>query len=223
MIQLFHVTKSYGPGPPALNDISLRVDKGEFVFIMGPSGAGKTTLLRLLFCSDQPDEGQILINGKNISRLNGRGIPDLRAKMGFIFQDFKLLPRFTAFENVSIPLQIQGIRKTDIRRRVLDLLDWVGLEHRTKAYPRQLSGGEQQRVCIARALANEPMIILADEPTGNLDQEHSEGIMGLLQHIHRRGATVLMATHKLEMYTQNSQRKVYLKQGRVIKDEGPQC
>ncbi|HEX9758782.1 MAG TPA: cell division ATP-binding protein FtsE [Nitrospiria bacterium] len=222
MIQMFHVTKSYGHGPPALNDINLYVEKGEFVFIMGPSGAGKTTLLRLLFCTDRPDEGQILIHGRNVARLNGKSVPDLRTKIGFIFQDYKLIPRFTVFENVGIPLQIQGMGRGEIRRRVMDLLDWVGLEQRAKAYPRQLAGGEQQRVCIARALANEPAIILADEPTGNLDMGHSEEILGLLRYIHGRGATILMATHNQTLVAKYPKRLIHLKKGCLVGDEGPQ-
>ncbi len=219
---MFHVTKSYGSGPPALNDISLNVQKGEFVFIMGHSGAGKTTLLRLLFCSERPDQGQILIHGRNVARLNGKRVPGLRAKIGFIFQDYKLLPRFTAYENVAIPLQIQGMGRAEIRRRVMDLLKWVGLEKRAQEYPLQLSGGEQQRVCVARALANEPAIILADEPTGNLDMENSEEILGLLRYIHGRGATILMATHNQGLVTKYPKRVVYLKQGSIIGDERPQ-
>ncbi len=222
MIQLFHVTKSYGPGPPALKDINLHVEKGEFVFITGPSGAGKTTLLRLLFSTDQPDEGQIFIQGRNVARLKRRDVPNLRRRIGFIFQDFKLLPRFTVYENVAIAMQIRGLARGVIRQRVIELLKWVGLEHKYQAYPIQLSGGEQQRVCIARALANEPPILLADEPTGNLDMGHSEEILGMLRHIHGRGATVLMATHNRGFVSKYPKRVIELKEGCLVGDEGPQ-
>src|SRR3954452_18227020 len=174
MIQLFVVTKSYGDDPPVLADVSLHVEKGEFVWLTGPSGAGKTTLLRLLFCAEAPTSGQILVGGRNVNRLSQGGVPYLRRNIGVVFQDFKLLENRTVAENVGFALEVLGASDGEIRERARKRLEQVGLSHKAASLPPRLSGGEQQRVAIARALVNDPTILLADEPTGNLDPSLTE-------------------------------------------------
>jgi cell division transport system ATP-binding protein len=220
MIQLFHVTKYYDRRT-ALLDISLQVEKGEFVLLMGPSGAGKTTLLKLLFCAEFPEEGQILVQNRNVARLRPADVPSLRRNMGLVFQEFRLLPKKTVFENVALPLVVQGTSAMDIRRKVFDALKAVGIEHKKDQYPASLSAGEQQRVCIARAIVNGPIILLADEPTGNMDAELSREIMDLFKQINARGTTVLIATHNRQVMEQVNQRVVMLNQGIVVSDSGP--
>jgi cell division transport system ATP-binding protein len=218
MIQMFHVYKYYGKEHVALDDINLKIEKGEFVFLVGSSGAGKSTLLKLIFCEERADQGQILIGGKNISRLGEKQIPFLRRNIGFIFQDFKLIQRKTVFENVALPLEIVGASLVEINRRVQEVLRLVQLEHRRKQFPPFLSGGEQQRVAIARALVNRPAILLADEPTGNLDDDLSFGIFDLLKNIHTTGTTVLVATHHRHLFSKTSKRTLVLQKGRIISD-----
>jgi cell division transport system ATP-binding protein len=220
MIQLFHVTKYYDRRT-ALLDINLQVEKGEFVLLMGPSGAGKTTLLKLLFCAEFPEEGQILVQNRNVARLRPADVPSLRRNMGLVFQEFRLLPKKTVFENVALPLVVQGTSAMDIRRKVFDALKAVGIEHKKDQYPASLSAGEQQRVCIARAIVNGPIILLADEPTGNMDAELSREIMDLFKQINARGTTVLIATHNRQVMEQVNQRVVMLNQGIVVSDSGP--
>lgn len=219
MIQFFHVSKYYGQRL-ALYDINLKVEKGEFVLLMGPSGAGKTTLLKLLFCYELPDEGQILIQNQNIVRLRPSEVPYLRRKMGFVFQDFKLLPKKTVFENVAMPLLVQGASQFETRRKVSEALKAVGVEHRKESRPAMLSAGEQQRVCIARAIVNGPAILLADEPTGNMDPELSGEIIELFKTINARGTTVVIATHNRQVVDQVKRRVVTLNQGKLMSDEG---
>jgi cell division transport system ATP-binding protein len=219
MIQLFHVSKSYDRRP-ALQDINLQIRKGEFVLLMGPSGAGKTTLLKLLFCADEPDEGQILVQNRNVARLRPRDLPYLRRTMGFVFQDFKLLPKKNVFENVALPLLVQGMSAFDTRRKVSEALKAVGVEHRQYSRPPSLSAGEQQRVCIARAMVNGPLILLADEPTGNMDPELSSEIIELFKTINARGTTVMIATHNRQVAGQVHSRVITLNQGRLVSDEG---
>ncbi|WP_447973326.1 cell division ATP-binding protein FtsE [Nitrospira sp. Kam-Ns4a] len=219
MIQLFHVSKYYDR-KPALLDINLQIAKGEFVLLMGPSGAGKTTLLKLLFCAEQPDEGQILVQGRNIARLRSSDIPYLRRTMGFVFQDFRLLPKKTVFENVALPLLVQGVSAVEVRRRVLEALKGVGVEHKRDSKPLMLSAGEQQRVCIARAIVTGPIILLADEPTGNLDADLTREIIELFKAINTRGTTVMLATHNRQVSEQVNRRVVTLNQGRLVSDEG---
>jgi cell division transport system ATP-binding protein len=187
---------------------------------MGPSGAGKTTLLKLLFCSESPDEGQILIQNRNIARLKRSDVPYLRRTMGFVFQDFRLLPKKNVFENVAMPLLVQGASRFDTRRKVMEALKAVGVEHRKESRPAMLSAGEQQRVCIARAIVNGPMILLADEPTGNMDAELAGEIMDLFKVINARGTTVMIATHNRQVIDQVKRRVVTLQQGKVVSDEG---
>lgn len=215
---MFHVYKYYGKEHVALDDINLKIEKGEFVFLVGSSGAGKSTLLKLLFCEERADQGQILIGGKNILRLASKQIPYLRRNIGFIFQDFKLIQRKTVFENVALPLEIVGASQGEINRRVQEVLKLVQLEHRRKQFPAFLSGGEQQRVAIARALVNRPAILLADEPTGNLDDELSFGIFELLKNIHTTGTTVVVATHHRQIFSKSLKRTLVLQKGRIVSD-----
>jgi cell division transport system ATP-binding protein len=217
-IRIYHVSKSYAAGSFALRDVSLEFRKGEFVFLTGPSGAGKTTLLRLLFAAAQPSEGQIVVLGRNIARLGDSAIPALRRRVGVVFQDFKLLPRRTIEENVALALDVVGMRRRQARARVFGILKQLGLQHRRYHHPLSLSGGEQQRVAIARALVNEPEILLADEPTGNLDPALTVEIMDLIASAATRGTTVIVATHELDLVARYGKRSVRLESGRVTED-----
>lgn len=215
MIQIFHVGKKFGT-KVALDDINLKFQKGEFVFITGPSGAGKTTLLRLIFGAENPTEGQILINGINLNRINRSRLDLLRRKIGFIFQDFKLLLRKTVFQNVALALEVDGERPSLIRKKTRQVLRAVGLAKKEQAYPLQLSGGEQQRVAIARAIINDPLILLADEPTGNLDPDITREILLLFRTINLKGTTVVIATHSKELLRDTDQRIILLNKGKII-------
>jgi cell division transport system ATP-binding protein len=218
LVQMYHVSKSYLPGTFALRDVTLEVAKGEFVFLTGPSGAGKTTLLKLLFAAEKPSEGQIILRGRNIARLRESAIPGLRRRIGVVFQDFKLLANRTVEENVSIALEVLGRPPKDVRRRVFALLKQVGLQHRRHHFPLSLSGGEQQRVALARALAGEPELLLADEPTGNLDPELTLEIMDLIAHASVRGTTVIVATHDHPTVERYGKRTLHLESGRIKED-----
>ncbi len=220
MLQMFHVTKQYTRDARALDDVSLRLEKGDFAFLAGPSGAGKSTLLKLLFAAETPTKGQIMVGGHNIHRIQRSSIPFLRRNIGVVFQDFKLLNRRTVYDNVAFSLEVLGARPRDIRLRVTRMLRLVGLGDKMHLSPGRLSGGEQQRVAIARALVNEPQILLADEPTGNLDPELTFEIMRLLQDANTRGTTVLVATHDPEVMRTFRKRVVTLKAGRVVDDTG---
>lgn len=214
MIQLFKVSKSYGTSI-ALDDISLRMRKGEFVFVTGPSGAGKSTLLRVIFGTAKPTSGQILIDGINLSRISRLKLDLLRRKIGFVFQDFKLLNSKTIFQNVALALEVTGERSAVIRKKTQQALKAVGLSGKEKAFPLELSGGEQQRVAIARALINEPMLLIADEPTGNLDPDITKEIMVLFRSVNLKGTTLVIATHNRELLKDTGQRIVILDKGRV--------
>ncbi|HEX4386820.1 MAG TPA: cell division ATP-binding protein FtsE [Myxococcales bacterium] len=218
MIQLFHVDKAYPGDAPVLDDITLRIEKGEFVWLTGPSGAGKSTLLKLLFCAETPTSGQILVGGRNIVRLSQHGIPYLRRNIGVVFQDFKLLGNRTVLENVGYSLEVLGFSDSEIRERSRRRLDQVGLSHKASSLPRRLSGGEQQRVAIARALVNEPTILLADEPTGNLDPGLTDSILQLLFDANARGTTVIVATHDRSLLTRYHRRTIALEKGKVVAD-----
>ena len=217
-IRLFHVSKSYSAGSFALRDVSLEVGRGEFVFLTGPSGAGKTTLMKLIFAAGHPSEGQIVVLGRNIARLGEAAVPQLRRRIGVVFQDFKLLPRRTVEENVGLALDVVGTPRRKARAKVFSILKQLGLHHRRYHHPLSLSGGEQQRVAIARALVNEPEILLADEPTGNLDPELTVEIMDLIASAATRGTTVLVATHELDLVARYGKRSVRLKSGRIVED-----
>jgi cell division transport system ATP-binding protein len=221
VIQTFHVSKIYERGDqPALHDVSIHVDKGEFVFLTGPSGAGKTTLLKLIFAAEKPTGGQILVNGRNIAKLKPRQIPYLRREVGVVFQDFKLISTRTVHENVAYALEVLGLGDADIRRRVYHILKGVGLFHKANVLPPKLSGGEQQRVAIARALVNDPVLLLADEPTGNLDEEITKEVMSLLESANARGTTVIVATHDKSLIDTYNKRVIHLKRG-VVQDSQP--
>jgi cell division transport system ATP-binding protein len=220
-IRIYHGSKSYLAGSYALQDVSLEFAKGEFAFLTGPSGAGKTTLLELLFGAERPSEGQIVVLGRNISRLGNAAVPQLRRRVGVVFQDFKLLPRLTIEENVGLALDVLGTPRREVRARVFAMLKQLGLQHRRHHHPLSLSGGEQQRVAIARALVNEPEILLADEPTGNLDPDLTMEIMDLVAGAALRGTTVLVATHELDLVARYGKRVVRLEAGRVVEDHRP--
>jgi cell division transport system ATP-binding protein len=219
MIQLFHVYKAYPGDPPTLVDVNLNIDKGEFVFLTGPSGAGKTTLLKLIFSAETPTRGQVLVGGRNIARIRESAIPYLRRNIGVVFQDFKLLQRRTVLDNVAFTLDVLGVPRREGRDRVMRMLKLVGLEHKADALPLKLSGGEQQRVVIARALVNDPTLLLADEPTGNLDPQLTLEIMDLLQEINIRGTTVVVATHDASLLGRYQKRTIRLERGSVVADE----
>ena len=216
MIETQHLSKLYSRGLYALRDLSLTVQKGEFVFLTGPSGAGKSTFLRLLLMQERPTEGEITVNGHNLAHLTRREIQEYRRSIGFVFQDFKLIPSRTVIENVTFVPEVLGVPEGQRRRRAFQVLKWVGLQHRMNAYPQDLSGGEQQRIAIARALVNDPVLLLADEPTGNLDPDLSLEIMNLLREVNAGGTTVLVATHDRELIRLVGRRTVTLDQGHVV-------
>ncbi|MGH7796883.1 MAG: cell division ATP-binding protein FtsE [Candidatus Binatia bacterium] len=220
MIQLFHLSKTYPPNHRALTDITLEIAQGELVFVSGASGAGKSTLLKLLFREEEPSEGQILIDGRNVTRLGSRGVAQLRRKIGLVFQEFKLLPGLTALENVALAAEVLGRSKRESRTKAYQLLRELGLKERYDAKPLALSAGEQQRVAIARALINDPRLILADEPTGNLDAEVADEIMRLLLKMRDRGATILIATHDLGMIARYGTRVLGLQRGVLTDSSG---
>jgi cell division transport system ATP-binding protein len=216
VIETHHLSKFYSRGLYALHDLNLTVNKGEFVFLTGPSGAGKSTFLRLLLVQETPSEGELFVNGHNLAKLSRGDIQGYRRGIGFIFQDFKLIPTRTVFENISFVSQVLGVPPAQQKRKAFQVLKWVGLQHRMNAYPRDLSGGEQQRIAIARALAADPVLLLADEPTGNLDPDLSLEIMNLLREINAGGTTVLVATHDRELIRLVGRRTITLDQGRVV-------
>jgi cell division transport system ATP-binding protein len=216
VIETHALGKAYGRGLYALRDLTLKVERGEFVFLTGSSGAGKSTLLRLLLLQERPTEGAAIVNGRNLVRMSSREVQAYRRSVGFVFQDFKLVPNKTVFENVSFALRVLGTPIDQQRRRTYQVLKWVGLQHRLQAYPLELSGGEQQRVAIARALVNEPQLVLADEPTGNLDPDLSLEIMNLFRDINASGTTVLVATHDRELIKWVGRRTVHLEHGRML-------
>ncbi len=219
MIQLFHVSKFYDRCA-ALDDVSFRIGKGECVILTGLSGAGKTTLLKVIFGAEVPDAGQILVQNRNIARLRGGDIPHLRRTMGIVLQNFQLLPKKTVYENVRLPLIIQGVKRREARKRVGETLKAVGMDHKQAIQTGVLSAGEQQRICIARAIVNSPILLLADEPTGNLDAELTVEIVELFKTIHAQGTTILLATHNQQVVEQMNGRVLHLQAGHVVSDEG---
>ncbi len=216
MIQMYHVNLSYGADSPALVDVSLRIEKAGFVFLTGPSGAGKTSLLRLMYLAERCDSGQVLLFGQNVARIKQREIFRYRRRIGVVFQDFKLLNLRTVFENVAVAVEVLGKPRREVAKRTRRILRLVGLEHKIHAGVLKLSGGEQQRVAIARAIVNDPPVVIADEPTGNLDPKLGREIYGLLTDIHARGATVVVATHDMSWVGQTQKRVIHLENGRIL-------
>lgn len=219
MIQLTNVSKIYPNGARALVDVNLRIAKGEFVFLVGSSGAGKSTLIRLLYREEKPSRGLVVLNGRNLVRMREREVPYLRRSIGVIFQDFKLLTNRTVFENVAFALSVVGVPKREIVKRTRQAIELVGLSNKERALTTELSGGEQQRVCVARAIVNNPMLLVADEPTGNLDPDTAWEIMDLLHNINKLGTTVVMATHAKDIVDQMQKRVVAIEDGRIARDE----
>ena len=217
-IDIKNCYKVYKNGVTAIADLTLSIDKGEFVFITGESGCGKSTLVKMLYREEKPTKGQVTVGGINVAKLYNSKVYKLRRKLGIVFQDFKLLPKLTVYENVSFGLDNIGMSSSEIRARVMKALDRVGLKEKLKSFPNQLSGGEQQRVCIARAIVNEPKVLICDEPTGNLDPKKSMEIMEVLEAINKLGTTVVMVTHDIEIVKQMNKRVILLNSGRIVKD-----
>ncbi len=221
LVQFYNVSKIYPNEVKALDDISLKIDRGEFLFLMGPSGAGKSTLVKMLFREELPTRGQIFLASRSIVRMKRGEVPRLRRNIGIVFQDFKLLENKTAYENISFAMEVVGASSKETKQRVTEVINMVGLKGKEKSFPGELSGGEQQRVGIARALVNHPLLLIADEPTGNLDIDTSHEIMELLFNINRAGTTVIMATHARELVKSAGKRVIMLEQGRIVADNPP--
>lgn len=218
LVQFYNVSKVYSNGVKALNDVSLKIDRGEFMFLMGSSGAGKSTLVKMLFREEVPTRGQIFVASRSIVRMKRNEVPKFRRNIGIVFQDFKLLENKTVAENISFAMKVVGARSGEIRQRVPEVIQMVGLKGREDSFPGQLSGGEQQRVGIARAIANRPLMLIADEPTGNLDMDTSREIMDLLYDINHKGTTVIMATHAWELVKNAGKRIITLDAGKIVSD-----
>ena len=216
MIETSHLSKLYKRGGYALCDLSLTIDKGEFIFLTGPSGAGKSTFLRLLLREELPSEGNLKVLGRDLRALRPAQVQAFRRSVGFVFQDFRLIPRFSVFQNVAFVMRVLGLPLATQQRKTFQVLKWVGLQHRMNSFPEELSGGEQQRVAIARALVNDPQLVLADEPTGNLDPDLSLEIMNLFREVNARGTTVVVATHDRELIRRVGRRSITLEAARVV-------
>jgi cell division transport system ATP-binding protein len=216
VIESQHLSKVYSRGVYALRDLSLAIGKGEFVFLTGASGAGKSTLLRLLLREEVPTEGSLMVGGRDLATMSRTDVQEYRRSVGFVFQDFRLIPRFTVFQNVSFVMRVLGVPTETQQRRTFQMLKWVGLQHRMNARPDELSGGEQQRVAVARALVNDPQVVLADEPTGNLDPDLSFEVMNLFREANTRGTTVIIATHDRELIRRVGHRSIALDHGRLV-------
>ena len=219
MLEFIEVNKIYNNDVCALKDLSFRVEDGEFIFLIGASGAGKTSIIKMLLREIKPSSGEIIVDNVHIVKLRNRKIPELRKTMGVVFQDFRLLEGKTVFDNIKYPLQILGVSKKEITRRVNEILELVGLSDRASSFPNQLSGGEQQRICIARALVNRPKYLIADEPTGNLDPNTSEDIMKLLLDVNAKGTTVIVSTHDKDIVNKLKKRVISMDHGEMINDE----
>ncbi len=218
LIRLRNINKTYKNGVTAIYDLDLTIKKGEFVFIIGETGCGKSTLIKMLYREEKPNKGKIIVGGINVAKLRNSKVYKLRRKIGVVFQNFQLLPKLTAYENVAFALEVLGLPKDEIHKKVVKVLDLVGLKNKAKHYPNQLSGGEQQRVAIARAIVNGPKLLICDEPTGNLDPKKSMEIMEVLDAINQLGTTVVMVTHDIEIVKQMNKRVILLNSGRVVKD-----
>lgn len=218
LIRISDVQKTYKTGTVALYDIDLTISKGDFVFIIGASGSGKSTLIKMLYREEKPDKGSIIIGGVNVAKLKNRKVYILRRKLGVVFQDFKLLPKLTVFENVAFAMEVFAVDKKKIQKRVMEVLELVGLKGKVRQYPNQLSGGEQQRLCIARAIVNNPKLLICDEPTGNLDPDTSMGIMKVLDDINKMGTIIVMTTHNRDIVNKMQKRVIVLEEGKIVKD-----
>ena len=219
MINFNNVTKIYPGQVKALTDVTLRIQQGEFLFLVGPSGAGKSTLTKLIYREELPSRGQVIFNGRNVVRMREKEVPMLRRSIGMVFQDFRLLPQKTVFENIAFAMQVVGASSRNIKNTVPDVLRMVGLEKKAGVFPEHLSGGEQQRVSVARAIVNNPVLIIADEPTGNLDPDTSRELMGLFVDINNQGTTIIMSTHAWDIVDLMKRRVVELDKGRIVRDE----
>lgn len=219
MLNFYNVTKIYPGDVKALTDVTLQVRRGEFVFLVGPSGAGKSTLTKLIYREEMPNRGQIIFNGKNVVRMKQRDVPYLRRSIGMVFQDFRLLPQKTVFENIAFAMEVIGSSRREIKKTVPKILQMVGLTKKAAVFPDHLSGGEQQRVGVARAIVNNPLLIIADEPTGNLDPDTSRELMRLFMEVNHRGTTIIMSTHAWDIVDDMKKRVVELANGRIVRDE----
>jgi cell division transport system ATP-binding protein len=219
VIELQDIWKTYADGTHALRGVSVLIDRNEFVYLVGPSGAGKSTFMKLIYREDVPTKGQISVNGFNIGKLKPRKIPFVRRNIGVIFQEYRLLPKLTAYENIAFAMEVIEAPRRIIKKRTMEVLELVGLKNKQNSLPQQLSGGEQQRIAIARAIVNNPAVIVADEPTGNLDPETSWGIMNLLEEINFRGTTIVMATHNREIVNTLRKRVIAIENGTIVRDE----
>ena len=218
LIRLRNVNKTYKNGVTAIYDLDLTIKKGEFVFVIGETGCGKSTLIKMLYRAEKPNKGKIIVGGINVAKLRNGKVYKLRRKIGVVFQDFQLLPKLTAYENVAFALEVFGLPKSEIHKKVVKVLELVGLKNKAKHYPNQLSGGEQQRVAIARAIVNGPKLLICDEPTGNLDPKKSLEIMEVLEAINKLGTTIVMVTHDIDIVKKMGKRVILLNSGRIVKD-----
>lgn len=219
IIEMKDVSKKYGNGTTALRGVSVNVEPGEFAYIVGPSGAGKSTFIKLLYREEKLDKGSLKVGAFNLGKIKKKDVPMLRRSVGVVFQDYKLLPKKTVFENIAYAMEVIGEKPRNIKKRVMEVLDLVGLKHKIRSFPNELSGGEQQRIAIARAIVNNPKVLIADEPTGNLDPENSWEIMNLLERINLQGTTILMATHNSQIVNTLRHRVIAIEDGRVVRDE----
>lgn len=219
IIEMKDVSKKYGNGTTALRGVSISVEAGEFAYIVGPSGAGKSTFIKLLYREEKLDKGSLTVGKFDLAKIKKRDVPLLRRSVGVVFQDYKLLPKKTVYENIAYAMEVIGEKPRNIKKRVMEVLDLVGLKHKIRSFPNELSGGEQQRIAIARAIVNNPKVLIADEPTGNLDPENSWEIMSLLERINLQGTTILMATHNSQIVNTLRHRVIAIEDGRVVRDE----
>lgn len=219
IIELNNVQKKYANGTTALRNVTISIEQGEFTYVVGPSGAGKSTFIRLLYREAKADKGTVSVAGYNLAKIKNKEVPYLRREVGVVFQDYKLLTKKTVYENVAYAMQVIGKRPREVKKRVLEVLDLVGLKHKVRMFPSELSGGEQQRVAIARAIVNTPKVLIADEPTGNLDPENSWEIMNLLERINLQGTTILMATHNSQIVNTLRHRVIAIENGRIVRDQ----
>ncbi|AZB44495.1 cell division ATP-binding protein FtsE [Bacillus sp. FJAT-42376] len=219
MIEMEKIYKTYPNGVVAINGIDVKINQGEFVYVVGPSGAGKSTFIKMMYREEKPSSGKIVINGVNLGKLKESKVPYLRRSIGVVFQDFKLLPRLTVYENVAFAMEVIGESNKNIKKRVMEVLDLVQLKHKARSFPDELSGGEQQRISLARSIVNNPGVVIADEPTGNLDPDTSWEIMNVFEEINNRGTTVVMATHNREIVNTMKKRVIAVEDGKIVRDE----